>query len=210
MSTDLPAEPTAPAPAALGLSRRQTAGWMLLTGASQGVRLIVTLLSAAVLSRLLKPEDFGLIATATPVFGFAMMLQNLGLAEALVQRHNLDKGHVNALFVITLSISVGFALVLGLAAPLIAAAFGQPRLVPIIWAMSGIAVITAGAAIPFGLLNRKLKFRQVAAIEIASSVAGAVAGIVFALLTLALTALNAVQRRPRACTAKPAVSGGTP
>src|SRR5690606_22600552 len=43
------------------LSRRKTAGWIALTGGAQAVRFVLTLVSTAVLARLLSPTDFGLI-----------------------------------------------------------------------------------------------------------------------------------------------------
>lgn len=192
VESSVPAEGAADA-ATRQYSRRETAGWMLLTGGSQGVKLVVTLLSAAILARLLKPEDFGLIATATPVFAFATMLQNLGLAEALVQRPNLARQHINALFAITMGVSLSFCLVLVLLAHPIASLFGEPRLVGIIWAMAGVALLIAGATIPFGLLNRKLRFKQFAAVEIASSIGGIIAGVVFAMMTHSYWALVVMQ-----------------
>ncbi|HEV7693746.1 MAG TPA: lipopolysaccharide biosynthesis protein [Hyphomonadaceae bacterium] len=194
MSVESPPTPvTATVETPRAYSRRETAGWMLLTGGSQGIKLVVTLLSAAILARLLRPEDFGLIATATPVFAFATMLQNLGLAEALYQRPNLERGHVNALFVITVGISLAFSVVLFLLAPLIASLFKEPRLVQIIWAMAGVALLIAIATIPFGMLSRKLRFKQFAAVDVASSVGGIVAGVVFAMLTHNYWALVVMQ-----------------
>ena len=160
------------------LSRRNTAGWLLLTGGAQVVRFLVTLASTAILARLLLPTDFGLVAAASPVMAFTAMLQNLGINEALIQRPQLEKGHVNALFVVTSGMSIVVAAVLILAAPLLAALLLEPRLIGIIQAMAAIALLVAASTVPLGLMSRRLKFRQLAIVDVCSSVIGLVVGIV--------------------------------
>jgi PST family polysaccharide transporter len=175
------------------LSRRNTAGWVLLTGGAQAVRFLVTLASTAILARLLLPTDFGLIAAASPVLAFTAMLQNLGLNEALIQRPQLEKGHVSALFVVTTGMSVAVAAVLIFAAPALAGLLREPRLVGIIEAMAGIALIVSAATVPLGWMNRRLKFRQLAIIDVCSSVTGLVVGIAVALVTHSYWALVLMQ-----------------
>ncbi|MBI1359286.1 MAG: oligosaccharide flippase family protein [Alphaproteobacteria bacterium] len=175
------------------LSRRDTAGWVLVTGIAQGVRIVVTLLSAAILARLLLPVDFGLIATAAPILAFTAMLQNLGLNEALVQRPNLEKHHINALFYLMVGVGAALAGLLLLAAPLFAAAFHEPRLIGIIRVMAVTALITAAASTPIGLMNRRLQFKQLALIDITGSIVGFIAGIAIAVMTHSYWALVATQ-----------------
>jgi PST family polysaccharide transporter len=178
--------PDAPQPE---LSRRNTAGWVLLTGGAQAVRFLLTVASTAILARLLLPTDFGLIAAASPVLAFTAMLQNLGLNEALIQRPKLEKGHVNALFIVTTGMSVAVAVVLILAAPALAGLLREPRLVGIIEATAGIALILSAATVPVGLMNRRLKFRQLAIIDVCSAVTGLAIGIGVALVTHSYWAL---------------------
>jgi PST family polysaccharide transporter len=175
------------------LSRRNTAGWLLLTGGAQVVRFLVTLASTAILARLLLPADFGLIAAASPVMAFTAMLQNLGINEALIQRPQLEKGHVNALFIVTSGMSIAVAGALILAAPLLAGLLLEPRLTGIIQAMAGIALLVAASTVPLGLMNRRLKFRQLAIVDISSSIVGFVVGIVFAVVTQSYWALVLMQ-----------------
>lgn len=175
------------------LSRRKTAGWVVVTGGAQAVRFVLTLASTAILARLLSPTDFGLIAAASPVLAFTAMLQNLGLNEALVQRPDLQKRHINALFYLMVAFSAVIALALILGAPSLASLLREPRLAGIIQAMAGIALIVAVGATPIALMNRRLQFRQLAVIDICSAVAGLVVGIVFALATRSYWALVAMQ-----------------
>jgi polysaccharide transporter, PST family len=175
------------------LSRRKTAGWVAVTGGAQAIRFVLTLVSTAVLARLLSPTDFGLIAAASPVLAFTAMLQNLGLNEALVQRPELQKAHVNALFYLMVAFSAVIAASLFLAAPLLATLLSEIRLTGIIQAMAGIALIVALSATPIALMNRRLQFGQLAIIDVAAAVAGLAVGIVFALVTGSYWALVAMQ-----------------
>jgi PST family polysaccharide transporter len=175
------------------LSRRNTAGWVLLTGGAQAARFLVTLASTAILARLLLPTDFGLIAAAAPVLAFSALLQNLGLNEALIQRPQIDRGHVNALFVITTGMSVAVALGLILAAPMLASLLLEPRLTEIIQAMAVVSFIFAASTVPVGLMNRRLKFKQLAIVDVCSSVSGVVVGVAAAAATHSYWALLLMQ-----------------
>src|SRR5437764_13174421 len=53
---------------------------------SQAVKMLLQVLSAAVLGRLLLPRDFGLLAMVMSVTAFIGMFKDLGLSNATVQR----------------------------------------------------------------------------------------------------------------------------
>jgi len=83
------------------------------------------------------------------------------------------------------------------AAPLIAKLFGQPSLTPIVAALASIFAITPLGAIHTAILTRELRFRSVAARNIAASLAGAAVGLPLAFLGFgawALDRLNALER----------------
>lgn len=175
------------------LSRRNTARWVAVTGGAQAVRFVTTLLSTAILARLLEPTDFGLIAAAGPVLSFTAMLQNLGINEALIQRPNLHKGHVNALFAVVMGMGLAVSIALFFLAPPIAAALNEPRLTGIIQAMAGMSLVVAAATTPLSLLNRQLKFKQLAMIDVASVVVGLFVGAAFAFATRSYWSLVLMQ-----------------
>jgi PST family polysaccharide transporter len=175
------------------LSRRNTASWVLLTGGAQAVRFLATLASTAILARLLLPIDFGLVAAASPLLAFSALLQNLGLNEALIQRPQIGRGHVNALFVVTTGMSIAVALGLILAAPMLASLLLEPRLTGIIQAIAGISFVFAASTVPVGLMNRRLKFKQLAIVDVCSCVSGLVVGVAVAAATHSYWALLLMQ-----------------
>src|SRR5688572_2053194 len=96
-------EPTAPAPA-LGGRAINAAQWQTASSLTKGVvQFGVTVL----LARLLSPEDFGLVALAFIVVGFAQMVVDLGLGPAIIQREDLGDRHVRIAFSISALIGIG-------------------------------------------------------------------------------------------------------
>jgi polysaccharide transporter, PST family len=135
------------------------------TALSQAVLLATQIGSVVVLSRLLSPEDFGLIAMCVPIVALVGMVQDFGLLQATVQRPGIRQDEVSFLFWVNILASVTLATVLFLSAPLIADFYGDSRVGPLIAAMS-VVVITSGAAAQHGaILQRRMRFGRVAAIS---------------------------------------------
>ncbi|MBL8548606.1 MAG: lipopolysaccharide biosynthesis protein [Hyphomonadaceae bacterium] len=175
------------------LTRGRTAGWVLLMGSAYAMRALMSIASAAILGRLLTPVDFGLVATAGPLMALIGLIQSLGINQALIQHRTIERGHVNALFYVMLGAGAALALGLVLSARLAADFFGEPRLEAILWAFAGVSVLSAALLTPIGLLNRRLKFAQMATIDVAAGIAGLASGVAFAAATHSYWALVVMQ-----------------
>lgn len=145
--------------------------------AAQGVKLCLQITSLAVLSRLLKPEDFGLIAMVTAITIFIGMFKDMGLAVATVQAPTIDQYQVSTLYLINVSVSVLLTFITVAASPLVAWFYGEPRLVAVT-ACLALGFTVSGLSVQhFALLRRTMNFRKIAIIEVASVLAGFVVGI---------------------------------
>ncbi|HEV2130723.1 MAG TPA: oligosaccharide flippase family protein, partial [Longimicrobiaceae bacterium] len=82
-----------------------------------------------------------------------------------------------------------YALVTFLAAPLVAAFFNEPRLVPIIRVLSVNFLFIAAFTLPQSLLVRELDFRRKARVEVIGTIAGAGVSLMLALLGYGVWAL---------------------
>lgn len=153
------------------------AQWRFALSASQAVFQFGV---GIVLARLLPPEDFGLLALAMIVAGFARFASNLGLAPAVIQRKELSKRHVRVSF--TLSVCLGLvvtALVFSLA-PLSAPLFQNDRVPEVLRAVSVMFVATGLGNTAGALLRRDLAFKKIFWIVNASYLTG------YALLSISL------------------------
>ena len=150
-----------------GLTRRTLGAlkWAALSAAADGV---LSLLILAVLSRLLAPRDFGLLAMALIFVTLAEIAGRRGLGPALIQRAELTDRHVATGFALSAAAgAVSAAAIWGLA-PLLGRLLAEPRAAPVLATLSLAVAIAGLAAVPEALLRRALRFRALAAAELVS------------------------------------------
>ncbi len=160
------------------MSAATNARWI---GAIQFAKVGVQLLSIVVLSRLLSPADFGLVALASAVSGFVLLFRDLGTGPALIQKHELDEGTKSAAFWMNTALGVGLGVALLLAAPLIAFAMEAPGLTGLLAVLAGTFPIASAAVVHQAVLERDSRFAVIARIEIVSLVIGFAVAVTSAL-----------------------------
>jgi len=148
-----------------------------ITLACQGVRLVLQLASTAILSRLLRPKDFGLIATVAIVTNFIGIFKDLGLTAATVQSKRVTQGQISALFWINLAASLFLGLLVVGVSPLAALFFGEPKLQLIITVLAIPVVLSGAASQHQALLQRDLRFGAIGASEIAAQAIAVLAAV---------------------------------
>lgn len=174
------------------LGRRAARG-ASVTLVAQVVRMAIQVASVMVLSRLLNAEDYGLIAMVLVVVGFGEIFRDFGLSSAAIQAPDLSRGQRDNLFWANSGIGIALAvIVFGLAGPT-AAVYGEPQLLHITQALSGIFVLNGMLTQFRASLIRELRFRAVAATELASSLVGFAVALVCALAGFGVWALVAQQ-----------------
>src|SRR5258705_9308160 len=109
-----------------GFGHRAVRGATYL-GVSQLARLLLTTLLTVTVSRILTPGDYGVVAMTTPITGFILLFQDLGLAQAAVQARNISPERMNGLFWLNMTATLAIALILLAIAPLVAIFYGDVR-----------------------------------------------------------------------------------
>lgn len=135
---------------------------------AQGCRFGLQLLSLIVLARLLPPEDFGLLAMAAAVTGFAEMFKDFGLGTATVQASSISRREVNSLFWVTLGIGGVMTGLLWLCAPFVASFYGEGALVGVVVALAVGVLIGSLGMQHQALLQRSMRFAALAFSEVAA------------------------------------------
>ena len=161
-------------------ARGETAKNVLFMGAAQAWRVGAGFAFTVITARLLAPSDFGLIAMVATVTAFATMIQDLGTTQAVIQRDTISPGQLNSLFWISTCLGFLLAALLAISAPAISRFFHEPRLEALTIAFA--APIAAGGvqAIPFALLNRHMRFAELALIDAIAMAASLAVGIALA------------------------------
>lgn len=162
-----------------------------MTGGAQGIRLVCQFTSVIVLSRLLAPEDFGIVAMAAPMMAFVGLFQDLGLMQATVQKKSITHAEVNTLFWINIAISALLAVLLVLAAPVARRFYGEPSVGLIVAALSLQILVSGAGGQHHALLNRRMQFGRIAVMESAAAVIGLAVAIAWALIAPSFWALYA-------------------
>ena len=143
---------------------------------------LVSLVAFLVLARLLTPADFGLMALAGIYLTFCSFVIDQGFGTALVQRSDLQPGHLDAVFWAQIAIGMAIAALTFFGAGFVAGLFEEPGLAPVLRSLAAFPAITALVLVQQAQLRREMQFRALAIRHIVSAVAGAAIGIALAAL----------------------------
>lgn len=148
--------------------------WVAL---SQGIKVGVQLLNIVVLARLIPPAEYGLMAMALVVTNFAGLVRDLGTAAAIIQKKNLQERTVNAIFWLNVCMGITIAIIIVLSSPVISMVFHEQRLVMVLCLLSISFPLASTASAHLALLEKKSRFKEIAFIEISSSVVAVSTGL---------------------------------
>ena len=78
--------------------KRELFSGVFYTAIAKYSGILISLVVAGVLSRLIAPEEFGVITVATVVISFFSVFSDLGIAPAVVQQQDLTDEDLSGLF----------------------------------------------------------------------------------------------------------------
>jgi O-antigen/teichoic acid export membrane protein len=161
--------------------KRMASRSVMWTAIGKASNTIISLLVMALLTRLLTPADFGIVAMVAVISGFLSIMAEAGVSTAVVQKRDLDDRALSTLFWMGLGISILASAGLAIASPLVARFFAEPRLTPVVALLSCSFVFLAMGRIPNGLLERGFRFKELAASEVTAAVVSGAVGVALAL-----------------------------
>jgi PST family polysaccharide transporter len=161
------------------VGRRAAHGGAVMT-AAEAAKIVLQLASTAVLARMLVPEAFGLLAMVLAVVGLAGAFTDLGFGMVTVQRKDITKAQVSALFWINAAAGAILAAAVAALAPAIAWFYGEPRLSGITVALSSVFLLSGLAVQHRALLQRQMRFRALLATDLSATVGGIAVALVLA------------------------------
>jgi polysaccharide transporter, PST family len=136
--------------------------------------LVLTIFS----TRNLAPSDFGLLAMAATAATFLGLIKDLGVGQAIVQRPEITKGQIDALFWLSVLSSAASAIVLALSAYPISLFYDDPRLQQLTIAIAGLSFIAGLPTVPAALLAKESRFKALAILDVVATTASVVAGVI--------------------------------
>ncbi len=124
------------------------------------------IISTVILARLLTPQDFGVVATAMMVIGFATKFGEFGFHMGLIQRkEDIQQVHIDTLFVMDFAFKLALWLIVAVTAPVVAGFFNNPVLETVLPVIATYMLIECFSATPLTVLKREMDFKSTSIIS---------------------------------------------
>ncbi len=146
----------------------------------QGLQLI----SSIIMTRLLVPSDFGLIAMCTFFIALAQTLINSGFGQALIQKQNASDTDISSIFYFNIIVSFFLAIILAFCSNTISIYFNEMKMKNILYLSSINLVLSSFGMIHITLIKKELLFKKLFLIGFISVLISSIMGIVLAFLKL--------------------------
>lgn len=169
--------------------KKQALGGMQWALGGRLVRAGLGIFTLAIVSRYLTPAEFGVVALATFISGFAQILVDFGLRAALVQQIEVTRRQQNTVFWTNLTLAIVMMALTWFFAGWVARLFDAGRTEDLVRALSLLFPITAIQIVSVTVIERKFAFHQVAKADVVSTVASSIAVILCAVSGLGIWSL---------------------
>lgn len=171
--------PAPPRPQSSTLAQKTVSGFFWLTAQTMGSKL-VNMVGQVVLARLLLPEAWGLVGEAYAVTAFAILIQQAGLREILIQRQEHFKRWANPAFWMSLTLGCMGALIMVILAPVAVWMYEDPRLLGLVLLLALSTPFAGLDIVPDARLTTELRFRFLAWVKWLTAVGTMGLSILFA------------------------------
>jgi lipopolysaccharide exporter len=136
----------------------------------------------AILARMLTPAAFGVVSICTLVTTFFSVFVNLGFSNSIIYKQESNAKALSTLYYLNLILGVLAFTLIYFSSPLIVNFYHEPKLTKVVRLASLLFLIIYFGQIYSFLLQKELKFKAIAAIDIVGNVVGTAATILLAYL----------------------------
>jgi teichuronic acid exporter len=143
--------------------------------------MVLQLIFGVIMARLLTPKDFGIMSIAIVISVVSKGIIDGGFYQAIIQKKNIDKDELSAVFKINLIISIILSLLIYFNSANIASFFDEQSLLLILKIFSFIIVVESLSGIQKAILIKEIQFKLISKIELISIFIASIVGILLAL-----------------------------
>lgn len=137
-------------------------------------------IQVAILARVLAPADFGIVSISNLIIAFFQVFANLGFSNSIIYKQESDRNVLSTLYYLNLLIGLVIFIAIHASAPLIISFYHEPKLAQVLNLSSYYFVIAYFGQIYMFLLEKELRFKSVAIIDITGTVIGSAVTITLA------------------------------
>lgn len=127
---------------------------------------ILQFILSVILMRLLLPQDYGLLAMAMVLIGFAGIFSEFGFSSALVQNQNINESHKSSIFWLNIIIGSVLTFLFFIFADKFAQFYSNDNLTKIIKYLSFSFIISAITIVPGTLLQKEMRYDLINKIDV--------------------------------------------
>ena len=162
--------------------REQAISGVKWSGVSATAAAVLQFLQIVILSWLLNPEDFGLMAMIMVVIGFSEAFGDLGISNAIIYRQECTRDELSTLYWLNILTGAAIFLILWLITPVAVYFFNENKLRILLPLTASTFLIMAIGKQFQVLLQKNLQFNRLSIIEVLSAVVGSGIAIFLAFL----------------------------
>lgn len=134
-----------------------------------------------VVIRILRPADYGLMAIAGMMIGFAALFREMGLYSAMVQKQDITSRQIEQAFGFLIIVNTAMYVAVFFAAPLLAVYFGDARLTNMIRVLGIQFPLASIGVVQDAMLSRRMHFKHKSIVNLAVTLGNGFTTLVLAL-----------------------------
>jgi len=142
-----------------------------------------------ILARLLMPQDFGLIAMVTVFIGLGDAIVDSGMSMSLIRTKEPNQRDFSTIFILNVTVSVVFYIIVFFLAPSVAKFYDQPQLINILRCFALVVPIKSFMAVQNAILTIEMDFKTQFFIQLPSLVISSILAIILAFIDYGVWAL---------------------
>nr|WP_293835724.1 MOP flippase family protein [uncultured Arsenicibacter sp.] len=126
----------------------------------------------SILARLLDPAVFGVVSVSTLIINFFYIFSNLGFSNSIIYKQESDQRVLSTLYYVSLLMGVLIFILVYFSAPLVVAYYKEPKLDRVIRLASLYFLIIYFGQLYLFILQKELRFKSIAIMEILGAFVG--------------------------------------
>jgi O-antigen/teichoic acid export membrane protein len=171
--------------------KKQTFSGVRWTTISSLGRAGLQFLQLAIMARLLAPADFGMISMVIAIMAFLQIFADAGISNAIIHYQVIGQEQLSSLYWLNVWMSVFLAFILAISSNWISAWYQQPQLQYLLILAAATMIVTAFGQQLRVVAQKKLRFAELAKVELVGAVTGFCIAVALAFAGLGIYALMA-------------------
>jgi len=155
---------------------------LLFTSIGTYSNFLVQLVVNMILSRILTPKDYGVVAIMQVFIIFFNLMIESGMGPAIIQNKNLNNSDYKNIFTFSGFFAIILAIFFGIFGNLLAIIYNNDIYIYLTWVQSISILFNGLNIVPTAILNKRMQFRAVNFSLVFSNICSAIVGITTALL----------------------------